>query len=282
MKNVIEINNLTKKYPNFCLDDVSLTIPTGAIVGLVGQNGAGKTTIIKLILELIKKNSGQIKLFDGRALELAKKDIGVVLDDAFFPEILKVNDVSKVMKGIYENWDEALFDKYVNDFNLTYNQQLKELSKGMKKKLEIAACLSHHPKLLILDEPTSGLDSVVRKEILDMFLSFVEDENNSILLSSHITSDIENIADYIVFINDGKIVFNKSITTVNDEYAIIRCGAQDFKKIAANDVVRYKKNKYDYEVLIKDKAGAKKRYKDMVIDNASIDEIMLLFVKGEK
>ncbi|MEE0699913.1 MAG: ABC transporter ATP-binding protein [Bacilli bacterium] len=282
MKNVIEVVNLTKKYDNFKLDGINLSIPTGSIVGLVGQNGAGKTTLIKLIFELIKKDSGAVKLFNGKSLKDAKEDVGVVLDDAFFPEILKVNDINPIMKGTYRNWDENLFKKYLNDFGLTHNQSIKELSKGMKKKLEIAVCLSHHPKLLILDEPTSGLDPVVRKEILDIFLNFVEDEQNTILLSSHITSDIESIADYIVFINEGKIIFNKSITDVNENYGIIKCGEKDFLKLDKTDVVCYLKNKYDYKVLTSDKKGAKRRYKDLVIDHASIEEIMLLFVKGDK
>lgn len=282
MKNVIEVVNLTKKYDNFKLDGINLSIPTGSIVGLVGQNGAGKTTLIKLIFELIKKDSGAVKLFNGKSLKDAKEDVGVVLDDAFFPEILKVNDINPIMKGTYRNLDENLFKKYLNDFGLTHNQSIKELSKGMKKKLEIAVCLSHHPKLLILDEPTSGLDPVVRKEILDIFLNFVEDEQNTILLSSHITSDIESIADYIVFINEGKIIFNKSITDVNENYGIIKCGEKDFLKLDKTDVVCYLKNKYDYKVLTSDKKGAKRRYKDLVIDHASIEEIMLLFVKGDK
>ena len=281
MENIIEIKNLVKKYDKFELDDINLNIPKGSIVGLVGQNGAGKTTLIKEILEIIKKDSGDIKLFNNYDIKKAKENIGVVLDQSFFPELLKINDMKKIMDSIYNNWDNTLFDKYLKDFNLNDNKALKELSTGMRKKLEIACALAHKPELLILDEPTSGLDPVVRSEILDIFLDFVRDENHTILLSSHITSDLESIADYIVFINDGKIIFNKSIEELKEDFAIIKCSKDDFDKIDSKDIVNYKKNRYDYEVLISNKKESKKKYSNLVIDNANIESIMLLFVKGE-
>ncbi len=274
MNSALEVKNLSKHYENFDLKDVCLNVPKGSIVGLVGQNGAGKTTLIKLIFEVIKKDSGTVKILD-------KNDVGVVLDDSFFPEILKVGDIDNIMKGIYKNWDEKLFSNYLKDFNLNKNQKIKELSKGMKKKLEIITALSHHPKLLVLDEPTSGLDPIVRKEVLDMFLSFVEDEQNSILLSSHITSDIENIADYVIFINEGKIIFEKSVIDLKESFAVAKCTEKDFEKIDKKYVVKYKKNKYDYEVLITNVKDVKRKYKNLVIDKALVEDIMLLYVKGE-
>ena len=297
MNNVIEIKNLSKKYDTFELKDINISIPQGSIVGLVGQNGAGKTTLIKSILEIIKKDTGNINLFNGKKIKNAKEgaysavlmdiknakeEIGVILDQSFFPEILKVKDINEVMKNIYKNWDEVLFKKYLKEFNLAENKSLKELSTGMHKKLEIACALSHHPKLLILDEPTSGLDPIVRNEILDIFLEFVQDEQNSILLSSHITGDLENIADYIIFINNGEIVFNNDIEQLKNNYALIKCSDKEFKLIDSKDIIKYKHNKYDYEILVSDKSGMKKKYKDLVIDNASIDDIMLLIVKGVK
>ena len=281
MKNVIEIKNLSKNYDKFKLNNVNLDIQKGSIVGLVGQNGAGKTTLIKLILEIINKDNGDINIFGNQNIKNSKEKIGVVLDQAFFPELLKINDIKLIFESIYKNWDNDLFNKYLKDFNLTDNKALKELSTGMRKKLEIACALSHHPDLLILDEPTSGLDPVVRSEILDIFLDFVKDENHTILLSSHITSDLESVSDYIVFINDGNIIFNKSIEELKEDFAIIKCSKEDFDTIDSKDIINYKKNKYDYEVLISNKKEAKKKYKNLVIDSANIESIMLLFVKGE-
>ncbi len=209
MTNIIEIKNLVKKYDNkFTLGSIDLEIPSGVIVGLIGENGAGKTTLIKSILNILKIDEGNIKIFNkdfNKEENTIKEDIGVVLDNMFFPEILTPKDINIVMKDIYKKWDEELFKKYLNDFGLNINKQIKTMSKGMRKKLEIATSLSHHPKFLILDEPTSGLDPVVRNEVLDIFLDFIQDEEHTILLSTHITSDLEHIADKIIFINKGKI-----------------------------------------------------------------------------
>ena len=272
--NSISVENLTKKYEHFTLDKLNLKIPEGSVVGLVGANGAGKTTLIKLLLGIIKKDSGNINMIN-------KEDIGIVLDAAFLPELLKINDINKIMKNIYKNWDELRFKEYLKKFNLTNNVTMKSLSKGMKKKLEIATVLSHKPKLLILDEPTSGLDPIVRGEVLDLFREFMEDDNHSILISSHITSDLENIADYIVLIDNGKIILNKSIMDITDNYGIIHCTKEIFDKLKEN-ALNYQKNKYDYEVLIDNKNEIKKKFKDLNIDKANIDEMMYLLIRGEK
>ena len=272
--NIISVENLSKKYKHFKLQNLNLNIPAGSVIGLVGANGAGKTTLIKLLLGIIKKDSGTINLID-------KEKIGVVLDDAFLPELLKINDINKIMKNVYKNWSEDLFKEYLRKFNLTNNVTVKSLSKGMKKKLEIAISLSHNPKLLILDEPTSGLDPIVRGEVLDIFREFMEKEENSILISSHITSDLENIADYIVLIDNGKIILNKSIVDITDNYGIIHCTKEMFDKLKDN-TINYRQNKYDYELLIDNKKEIKKKYKDLNIDKASIDEMMYLLIRGEK
>ena len=272
--NSISVENLSKEYKHFKLDNLNLSIPNGSVVGLVGANGAGKTTLIKLILGIIKKDSGTINIID-------KEEIGIVLDDAFLPDLLKINDISKIMKNIYKNWDEKLFKEYLQKFNLINNIPIKSLSKGMKKKLEIATSLAHNPKLLILDEPTSGLDPIVRGEVLDIFREFMENDEHSILISSHITSDLENIADYIVLIDNGKIILNKSIMDITDNYGIIHCTKEMFEKLK-NKAMNYRKNKYDYEVLIDNKKEIKREYKDLTIDKASIDEMMYLLLRGEK
>ena len=198
MENIIEIKNLEKKYDDkFKLGEINLNIPKGVIVGLIGENGAGKTTLIKSMLNIIKIDSGEIKIF-GKDYKIEEKDIkediGVVLDNMFFPELLNAKDINNSMKDIYKNWDSKLYFSYLKEFNLEEDKPLKSMSKGMRKKLEIVTAISHKPKLLILDEPTSGLDPVVRAEVLDIFQKFIENEEHSILLSTHITSDLEHIA----------------------------------------------------------------------------------------
>ncbi len=282
MKNIIEVKNLNKTYPSFKLDNINLIIPRGSIVGLVGQNGAGKTTLIKLLLEIIHKDSGEIRIFNNDKISEVKKDIGVVLDESFFPEILKINNIKTIMKNIYPNWDNDLFEQYLKRFKLTNNQPLKELSKGMRKKLEIITALSHHPRLLILDEPTSGLDPIVRNEILDIFREFIENGENSILFSSHITSDLENIADYIIFINEGKIVFDKTTDEIISNYGIIKCGAADYMKIDKEDILSMIKDKYSYQVLVSNRKKYQDKKFNLVVDKAKIEDIMLIMVKGEK
>lgn len=284
MNSVIEIKELKKKYDDkFELGEINIDIPSGSIVGLVGENGAGKTTLIKSILNIIKKDKGSIKIF-GKDYkdESVKEEIGVVLDDTFFPEILTAKDINSSMKSIYKNWDSGLFFNYLKEFNLPKNKTIKSLSKGMRKKLEIATSLAHKPKLLILDEPTSGLDPVVRTEVLDIFLKFIEDDEHSILLSTHITSDLEHIADEIIFIDDGKIVLENSRDELMDNYAILKCDIDYFSKIAKEDILRFRKTKYSYEILVNNREKISKKYQDCVVDKISIEDLMVLMIKGEK
>lgn len=279
------MKEVMKKYGDkFQLGPVSLSIPSGIIVGIIGSNGAGKTTLLKSILNLLKVE-GEIKIFGkehDKEENLIKKDIGVVLDNMFFPEILTPNDIIKIMSSIYENWDTPQFMKYLQDFHLPLHKPIKDLSKGTRKKLEIVTALAHHPKLLILDEPTSGLDPVVRNEVVDLFLDFIQDEEHTILLSTHITSDLEHIADSIVFIEDGQIIFHKTRDEVMEGYSILRCDAKQFKTLPKDNLVRYKKNKYGYDVLISSQNIKKFPYKDCVIDKVTLEELMVLWTKGEK
>ncbi len=286
MTNIIEIKNLVKKYDNkFTLGSIDLEIPSGVIVGLIGENGAGKTTLIKSILNILKIDEGNIKIFNkdfNKEENTIKEDIGVVLDNMFFPEILTPKDINIVMKDIYKKWDEELFKKYLNDFGLNINKQIKTMSKGMRKKLEIATSLSHHPKLLILDEPTSGLDPVVRNEVLDIFLDFIQDEEHTILLSTHITSDLEHIADKIIFINKGKILLDKNRDDLLDNYGILKCDIDSFDIISKEDIIVYKKNKYNYEILVDNISKIKKKYKNCIVDKITLEELMVLMIKGVK
>ena len=284
MENILEVKNLCKKYNQFELKNVNLTLPKGMIMGLIGENGAGKTTTIKSILNLTN-STGEINIFGLNVKKYDKKikeDIGVVLNENFFSEYLNPKDINKIMKNIYKNWDEKLYFKYLEDFKLPQNKISKEFSSGMKMKLKIAVVLAHHPKLLILDEPTSGLDPVARSEILDIFQDFIQNGENSIFVSSHITSDLEHIADYVTFINDGEIVLSKTRDELLEEYGIVKCSKAEFEKINKKDYVKYKVNRYEYDVLVENKSEFKRKYDFNVIDKPTLEDIMLIYIKGEK
>lgn len=286
MENIIEIKNLKKKYDDkFELGKIDMEIPKGVIVGLIGENGAGKTTLIKAMLNIIKADNGEIKIFgkDYKKEEKnIKQDIGVVLDNMFFPELLNAKDINSIMKNIYENWDSKLYFSYLKEFNLEENKPLKSMSKGMRKKLEIVTAISHKPELLILDEPTSGLDPVARSEVLEIFQKFIEDEKHSIILSTHITSDLEHIADEIIFIDKGKKVLQKSRDEIIDNYGILKCDIDYFSNIDKKDIITYKKTKYAYEILVDDKEKTSKKYPSCVIDKITLEDLMVLVIKGEK
>ena len=284
MENILEVKNLCKKYENFELKNISFNVPKGMIMGFIGENGAGKTTTIKAILDMINY-TGDIKIFGLNSQKhdrKIKEDIGVVLDDMFFSEILTPNDINNSMKSIYKNWDEKMFYDYLKEFSLLPNKQIKTFSKGMKKKLEILTAISHHPKLLILDEPTSGLDPVARTEITNIFQKFIENDNCSIFLSSHITTDLERIADYITFINNGKIILSKTTNELLDNYGIVRCTEKEFRQIDKKDYITYKREKYSYDVLVENKKDFKEKYNIKVIDKITLDDLMVLMIKGEK
>ena len=284
MDAILQVENLTKQYTDFQLDHVSFSVPKGTIMGLIGENGAGKTTSIKAILDLINKDDGTVA-FWGQELSSSKQmkeDIGIVFDDISFYEMMTPTKVGKISSVAYKQWDEHLYQGYLKRFKIPADKKIKTLSKGMKTKLCIAVALSHKPKLLILDEATSGLDPVMRDDILDVFLEFVQDENHSILMSSHITTDLEKVADYITFIHEGKVLFCKTKDELRYHYGIIRCGAANFDQIDKEEVLAYRKGDYQWNVLVADKDKARKKYKNTVVDDATIDDVMLLYVKGEQ
>ena len=284
MDTILRVENITKKYAGFQLDHVSFDLPKGMIMGLIGENGAGKSTTINAILDLIKKDDGTVT-FWGQELSSSKQlkeDIGVVFDGVNFYETLTPAKVGKISEKAYKQWDEYLYRDYLKRFGLPLDKEIKTLSKGMKMKLCIAVALSHKPKLLILDEATSGLDPVMRDDILEVFLDFVQDENHSILMSSHITTDLEKVADYITFIHQGKVLFCKTKDELRYKYGIIRCGAAVFDQIDKSEILAYRKDDYQWNVLVADKENARKKYKAAVVDDATIDDILLLYVKGER
>ncbi len=285
MEFAVEVKNITKKYSRFTLSDVSFTVPQGCIVGLIGENGAGKSTAFKTMLNLVKKDGGEV-LFWGTPLndkdtEL-KSRIGVAFDSLCFAEVLTVKQVGNIGKMTYKNWDAAHFNSLVSRFELPEKAELKTLSKGMKMKLNLAYAMSHNAELLILDEPTAGLDPIARDELLDLFLEFVQDEKHSILISSHITTDLEKIADYITFINKGKVAFSKEKDVLRYQYGIVRCGEKDFEQVKNTSCIRWRKTDCNYEVLVEDRQHILQAFPHLVVDNATIDEIMLLTVKGER
>ena len=283
MDSALTVSGLTKTYPDFVLDSVSFSVPSGSIVGLIGENGAGKSTTINAALGLIRKESGRVSILGREDLDSdTREEIGVVFDGSNYPEILSPRKLNRIMKNIYRTWDEMAYFRLLGQFSLPPDKQIKQFSKGMKMKLAISAALSHHPKLLILDEATSGLDPVIRDDILDMLLDFVQDETHSILLSSHITSDLEKIADYIVFIHQGKVVFSKPKDELMERYGILKCGAAQFDALDRTEIIAYRKMDYEWQVLVSDRENMRKKYSKVMIVPATIDEIMLLYVKGEK
>lgn len=287
MENIIELHQVSKAFPksNFMLDKVSFSLPYGAILGFVGENGAGKTTTIGCILNTVTKDSGIVKLFGKEMLDTdtdMREKVGVVYDGDNFPGYWTAKQLSQVMQGLYKKWDNSLFQKYLESFHLPAKQKIKYYSRGMTMKLAIAAALSHHPQLLILDEATSGLDPIMRDEMLDVFLEFVQEEDHSILLSSHITSDLEKAADYITFIHNGKLVMNAAKDDLIYNYAVMRCKESQFHALDPRDILAYRKRDFQIDVLVPNGKEVQRKYKDIVADHISIDEIMLLLVKGER
>ena len=287
MENILELQQICKSFPksNFILDKLSFSLPYGAILGFVGENGAGKTTTIGCILNTVRKDSGIVKLFGKEMRDIdtdIREKIGVVYDGDNFPGFWTAKQLSQVMEGIYTQWDNALFQKYLEDFHLPVKQKIKNYSRGMTMKLAIAVALSHHPQLLILDEATSGLDPIMRDEMLDVFLEFVQEESHSILLSSHITSDLEKVADYITFIHNGKLIMTASKNDLVYNYAVMRCKESQFLALDPGDIIAYRKRDFQIDVLVNNGKEAQRKYKGSVVDHVSVDEIMLLLVKGER
>ncbi len=286
MENILEVQQVSKRFPrsDFALENVTFSLPYGSILGFVGENGAGKTTTIGCILNTITKDSGTVKLF-GKEMTDADTDmrekIGVVYDGDNFPAYWTAAQLAKVMAGFYKQWDNILFQKFLKEYKLPANQKIKQYSRGMTMKLAIAVALSHHPQLLILDEATGGLDPVVRDGMLDTFLDFVQEEDHSVLLSSHITGDLEKVADYITFIHNGKLIMTVSKNDLVYNYAVMRCRENQFHELDPADIITYRKRDFQIDVLVSDYKTMQRKYKEIVADRASVDEIFLLLVRGE-
>jgi len=286
MDYAIQVKNLFKNYDGFSLKNVTFDVPKGSIMGFVGQNGSGKTTTIKALLNLIHLDGGKILIENNDSIfgeEKIKEMVGVVFDECCFPESLNIKDIDKIMKGIYEkNWQRSKFFSYTKRFKLPEKKCVKEFSRGMKMKLSIAVALSHDAKILILDEPTSGLDPVIRDEILTILMEFIQDEEHTVLLSSHITSDMEKIADYIIFIHEGSIVLTENKDDLIYNYGIIKCSENDLSYINKDYIIGVRRGYFGCEVLTNCKSKVEKINKPFVIDKANLEDILLFVVKGEK
>ena len=278
--NAIEIKGLTKQYQGFRLGSYDLTLPSGCILGLVGENGAGKSTTIRLIMDAITRDAGTISVLgvDNRSPEFAavKEDIGVVLDEAYFPEVLSAANVGKIMACTYRRWDMERYRGYLTRFDLDDRKLIRDYSRGMRMKLAIAVALSHDPKLLILDEATSGLDPMVRDEILDIFNEFTRDPSHSILLSSHIVSDLEKICDYIAFLHKGKLMLCEEKDQLLEEYALVHLSAERFADLPEDSIVGRKNGRFGVEALV-----LRSRVpQDLPVEHTNLEDIILFMAKG--
>ena len=277
---VIEVKNLIKDYGSFKLEDVSFRVPVGCICGFIGQNGAGKTTTIQAMLDVIKRDSGEIKIFGQDVVDHPelKEDIGVVYDEMGFHEFMTGKDINIIMKNIYKNWNEMEFYDYLKKFSLPSKKPCGSFSRGMRMKLQIAVALSHNAKLLIMDEPTSGLDPIVRNEMLQIFREYVVEEDHTILLSSHITGDIEKLADEVVFINGGKIVISGNKDDILEKHGLLKCKKDELKEISESFIVNAQIETFGASILVNDRNACARLYPEMVIEQASLEDIMLLYV----
>jgi len=284
-ENAIEIKDLTKKYDGFTLDSISFNVPKGSIMGFIGQNGSGKTTTIRALLNVIKRDAGTIKLLGLDNVENEyeiKEQISAVFDELPFHEDFNAKQMNTILGSVYKEWDSKKYKEYLDRFALPEKKKIKQFSKGMKMKLQIAAALSHNAKLLIMDEATTGLDPVVRNEILDIFREYLQNEENSILMSSHITSDLEKIADCVTFIDKGRLLVSGYKDDILESHGLLKCTKADYKEIAAEDIVSARITDFGAEIMVADKALCRKKYSGAIIDKTTLEEIMLFYVNRNK
>ena len=278
MDNALEIKGLSKEYKDFRLDNVSFEVPSGSIVGLIGENGSGKTTIIKLILNMIKKNGGEVTVLGkNKGISDIKNEIGVVMDEPGFPGFLNAKEINRIMKNIFSNWRDDTFFGYLKKLKVPDDKEYKDMSKGTRMKTGIAVALSHNPRLLILDEATNGLDPVVRSEVNEIFTEFTRDESHSILISSHIVSDLDRICDYIVFIHNGKLMLFEEKDRLLEKYCVVHCTREQLSSIERSKIIGRKENKYDISVLM-EKSQVKSGFSTSPVD---IEELFVFMAKED-
>lgn len=277
MENVIEINGLNKFYKGFKMENFSLSVPQGSVYGLVGENGAGKTTLLKTILGITVPDSGEVKVFGKNPTEFTaadKEKIGVVFDTPPFPPSLNAIQLDKVFKGIFTTWDSDVFFEYIVKFKLPLDKKLKTFSRGMGMRFSIAAALAHKPDLLVLDEPTGGLDPVVRNELMDIFREFMLEDNHSIIISTHITCDLDQLADYLCFMDSGRIILNNDRESVFEGFKLLKCTKAELAEIDSEDIIAVRESRFSVDVMVKNP----EKYSGIPGDRPAIDEI-LVFLK---
>lgn len=281
MENAIYVAGLYKQFSGFALQNVGFCVPKGSVVGFIGENGAGKSTTIKSILGLVNPDGGKIEVFGKAAPSLLREDknkIGAVLGETCLPENLNIKDIDGVMRHIFENWNSSVFFAYADRFSLPREKKVKEFSRGMRQKLSLAVALSHGAELLVLDEPTSGLDPVARDEILDILYDFMQDEEHSVLISSHIVSDLEKLCDYILFIHGGKVIFEEEKDSMREKYGVLKCTAEQFAELDPSSVVAYHRGEFGMSALV-----LREKYRgEQALETANIEDVMLYYARGER
>jgi len=284
MENVIELRNVNKIFDSFRLNDISLTVKKGFVTGFIGGNGVGKSTTIKLIMNLLQPDSGTISVFGLNYKEHEKEikqRIGFVFDENVFYENLTLAEMKQIIKPAYSNWDDNLFNHYVKTFELPLKKKIKQFSKGMMMKASLTMALSHHAELIIMDEPTSGLDPIFRRELLEILHQLMEDENKTIFFSTHITTDLDRIADYIAFIHNGELVFTKEIYQIEEEYAIVKGGKELLDRDTEQEFIGIRKSNHGFEALTANKSRIENIFGEMVvIEKPTLEDIMFYTKKG--
>lgn len=282
---MLDLNNVSRQYKNFQLEDINFNLDTGYIMGLIGPNGSGKTTLIKLIMNLIRRDEGTIKIFGMDNIKEEKKikdRIGFVYDENYFYEELSMKDMKDILSRFYSKWDDKKYCEIMNRFELDEAQKIKTLSKGMKMKFAIVMALSHYAEFIIMDEPTSGLDPIVRREMLNILYDYIQSEKVSILFSTHITSDLDKIADYITFINKGKLVFSKSQEDLKEEYHIVKAGPEDIPKVFYNKFIGYEVTNVGFQGLLQDRGFLRELEDNIIIELPTLEDIMYYHREGSK
>lgn len=284
-QNAIEIKGLVKKYDGFTLDNVSFDVPKGSIMGFIGQNGAGKTTTIRCLLHITNTDAGEIRMLGMDHIKdefRIKERLAVVFDELPFHDLFNARDMSRIFRGIYPKWSDETYQGYLERFQLPQKKKIGQFSKGMKMKLQIACALSHEAELLVMDEATTGLDPVIRSEILDIFQDYLQNENHSILMSSHITSDLEKIADSVTFIDKGKILLTGYKDDVLQNHGVIKCGKADYRDIDPQDFISARLTDFGAEVMVADRGAAAKKYSGLLLEPVTLEEIMVYYVNSRK
>lgn len=277
----LSVKNLTKSYGDFTLDHVTFSLPQGCIMGLIGENGAGKSTTIKLILDLIHRDSGEITLLGRDSTQLTREDrehLGVILDECYFPDNLNLKNINTILRSTYRTWDKNRFQELTTRFSLPEGKSIKDYSRGMKMKLSVAVALSHDSRLLLLDEATSGLDPVVREELLDLLLEFIQEEDRAILLSSHILSDLEKVCDYITFLHRGKLILCEEKDVLLDKYGVLKCSQRELERLDNSAVFGVRRSQFGVEALV----DRRRVPPGLTVDRANMEDIMLYLIKGEE